>query len=79
MPTGYQIKDQQAAYFVTVQVVHWADIFSRKIYRDIVIESLDYCGKHKGLEHICLCDHEQSFTFDGSKQKWQAQRNNYGF
>jgi len=50
MPTGYQIKDQSAAYFLTFQVVFWIDLFSRPIYRDIVIDSLKYCQNEKGLE-----------------------------
>lgn len=27
MPTGYQIKDQEAAYYLTFQIVFWIDIF----------------------------------------------------
>jgi REP element-mobilizing transposase RayT len=50
MPTGYQINDQSALYYLTLQVVHWADIFTRQVYRDIIIESLKYCRKNKGLE-----------------------------
>lgn len=50
MPTGYQIKDQTAVYYLTLQVVHWADIFTRKIYRDIMIDSITYCRSNKGLE-----------------------------
>ena len=42
MPTGYQIKDQSAAYYVTFQVVYWIDLFTRPAYRDIVLESLRY-------------------------------------
>ena len=49
MADSYRIKNQEATYFLTCQVVGWVDIFSRKIYRDIVIESLDYCIKQKGL------------------------------
>ncbi len=49
MPEGYQIKDQGATYFLTFQVVGWVDIFSRKVYRDIVIESMKYCKDHKAL------------------------------
>ncbi len=49
MSTGYQIKDQDAAYFVTFQVVNWIDIFSRQIYREIVISGLRYCMLNKGL------------------------------
>jgi len=36
-------------YYVTDTVVDWVDIFSRPIYRHIVIESLQYCQKEKGL------------------------------
>ena len=38
MSDDYQIKNQQGLLFLTFQVVVWADIFTRKIYRDIVIE-----------------------------------------
>ena len=47
----YQIQDQQGVYFLTITVIHWIDVFSRKNYRDIVVESLNYCVKNKGL-HI---------------------------
>ena len=50
MPTGYQIKDQSKAHFLTFQVVYWVDLFARQIYRDIVIDSLKYCQREKGLE-----------------------------
>lgn len=50
MPTGYQIKEQDQLYFVTFQVVSWVDIFTRKIYRDIIIENLKFCQENKGLE-----------------------------
>ena len=36
-------------YFVTDTVVDWVDIFTRPIYKHIVIESLQYCQEHKGL------------------------------
>jgi REP element-mobilizing transposase RayT len=49
MPTGYQIKDQYAAHYLTFQVVYWVDIFTKKQYRDIVIDSIKYCQQNKGL------------------------------
>ncbi len=49
MPTGYQIVNQDRPYFLTLQVVNWVDIFSRKVYRDIIVDSLNYCVKKKGL------------------------------
>ena len=36
-------------YFVTTTVVDWVDIFTRPQYKQIVVESLDYCQKNKGL------------------------------
>ncbi|NVK82687.1 MAG: transposase [Cytophagia bacterium] len=49
MGDAFQIQDQFRPYFLTFQVVGWADIFSRKIYRDIVIDSLTYCRKERQL------------------------------
>jgi REP element-mobilizing transposase RayT len=46
---GYQINDQTKAHFITATVVDWVDVFSRKVYKDIVIESLDFCIKNKGM------------------------------
>ena len=34
---------------MTDTVVDWVDIFTRPIYRHIIIESLEYCQKEKGL------------------------------
>jgi REP element-mobilizing transposase RayT len=50
MPTGYQIKDQTLPHYLTFQVVYWIDLFSRQVYRDIVVDSLKYCQLEKGLE-----------------------------
>ena len=49
MGSAYQIRDQFATYFLTFQVVGWADIFTRKLYKDIIIDSFDYCRKHRAL------------------------------
>jgi putative transposase len=43
MSTGYQIKDQEGMYYLTFQVINWIDIFTRPVYRDIIIENLKYC------------------------------------
>ncbi len=34
---------------MTLQVVGWVDIFTRKIYKDIIIENFSFCQKNKGL------------------------------
>lgn len=50
MSIGYHIEKQDDLHFVTFQIVRWVDIFTRKVYRDIVVDSLKYCQQHKGLE-----------------------------
>jgi putative transposase len=57
---GYKIRDQQGVYFVTFQVLYWIDIFSRKIYRDIFIDSLKFCQEEKGLRvhgYVIMTNH----------------------
>ena len=46
----YKIEDQQGIYFCTFTIVHWVDVFTRQEYRDIVVDSLNYCIEKKGLE-----------------------------
>ena len=60
MPTGYQIKEQDKLYYLTLQVVEWVDIFSRQKYRDMIIENLAYCQQHKNLEiyaYVIMSNH----------------------
>ena len=52
---GYKITDQSATYFVSFAVVDWVDVFSRKEYRDIIINSLKYCQLQKGLVVYAWC------------------------
>ncbi len=37
-------------YFVTSTIVDWLDVFTRPIYKHIVLDSLQYCQEHKGLD-----------------------------
>ncbi len=49
MSTAYKIAGY-GLFYVTFQIVGWVDIFTRKIYRDIAIDSLKYCQQYKGLK-----------------------------
>lgn len=49
MGEAYQIKDQELPYFLTFQVVGWADVFSRKAYCGFILENLTYSRIEKGL------------------------------
>ncbi len=60
MSTGYRINDKAGVYFLTFQIVGWVDVFSRKVYKDIVIESFKYCQKNKGLNlfaYVIMTNH----------------------
>ena len=48
--TSYRVKDENALYFLTFSTVEWIDVFTRKLYKDILVESLRYCQQKKGLE-----------------------------
>ena len=37
-------------YFVTSTVVRWIDLFTRDVYRQIILESLAHCQEKKGLD-----------------------------
>ncbi|MEL6944742.1 MAG: transposase, partial [Bacteroidota bacterium] len=56
----YKIHDQQGLYFLTLTVVGWIDIFSRADYKHIILDSLRYCQKEKGLNvyaYIIMSNH----------------------
>lgn len=46
---GYKIRDQHSKYYLTFTVIDWIDVFTRKCYRDMILDSLEYCQKEKGL------------------------------
>ena len=60
MGTKYKIHNQQGLYFLTFKVVGWIGVLTRKRYRDILINSLKYCQKNKGLRlyaYVIMSNH----------------------
>ncbi len=55
MSRKHKIRNQEKLYFVTFTIVEWIDVFTRKHYRDILIESLKYCQNNKGLDLCAFC------------------------
>ncbi len=55
MGRKYKFHDHQALYFVSFATVNWIDVFVRRVYCDIVVESLKYCIDEKGLELYAWC------------------------
>jgi putative transposase len=49
-----------AVYFITLTVVDWVDVFTRKMLSDELIKNLQYCQQHKGLllfEYVIMSNH----------------------
>jgi hypothetical protein len=48
MSSKYKFHNPDGCYFVTFAVVGWVDVFTRNAYKDILIESWQYCQLKKG-------------------------------
>lgn len=55
MSRNYKFHNPEGLYFVSFAVVGWLDVFTRNEYKDILIESLKFCQKEKGMEIIAWC------------------------
>jgi len=55
MSRKYKFYDKEGLYFISFATVYWLDIFVREIYFDMVIQSLDFCRKNKGMEIYAYC------------------------
>lgn len=47
-------------YFLTISVIDWINLFDREIYKEIIIENLQYCQNHKQLEiyaYVIMSNH----------------------
>jgi REP element-mobilizing transposase RayT len=55
MSRNYKFHNPEAAYFVSFAVVEWLDVFTRNEYKDILIDSLSFCQKEKGMEIYAWC------------------------
>ncbi len=49
MSRTYKFANPEGIYFITFATVSWVDVFTRKDYKDILIDSLQYCQKEKGF------------------------------
>ena len=68
---GFKIRDQAATHFLTFSIMGWIDIFSRQRYRDMMLESMQFCRQHKGLKigaYVIMSNHIHTI--------WNAMNNN---
>lgn len=50
MSTKFKFTAPGAMYFVTGTVVEWADVFTRNVYKDILLDSIRFCQKNQQLQ-----------------------------
>ena len=50
MSSKYKFTDANAIYFVTATVFDWIDVFTRDVYKDIVVNSFKFCQQNQGLQ-----------------------------
>ena len=43
MSRKYKFYKPDGVYFVSFATANWIDVFTRRVYKDIVVESLNYC------------------------------------
>ena len=55
MSRNYKFKNPEGVYFVSFAVVEWIDVFTRTEYKNIILDSLRYCQKYKGMEIFAWC------------------------
>lgn len=49
MSSNYKTGEDHILHFVTFTVVEWIDALTRAQYKDIILQSLQYCIENKGL------------------------------
>ncbi|WP_390453866.1 REP-associated tyrosine transposase [Chryseobacterium sp. Alg-005] len=55
MSGNYKFHNPEGLYFISFAVVGWLDVFIRNEYKDLLLESLRFCQKKKGLEIHAWC------------------------
>ena len=55
MSRNYKFHNTEGIYFISFAVVEWLDVFTRNEYKNIILDSLRYCQKEKGMEIFAWC------------------------
>jgi len=66
MSTGYQITEQNALHFLTFTIVDWVDLFTRKVYRDIVVDTLNFYINSRDLQvygYVIMSNHVHALLY----------------
>jgi REP element-mobilizing transposase RayT len=55
MSRNYKFHNPDGVYFISFAAVEWLDVFTRNEYKTILIDSLQFCQKNKGMEIFARC------------------------
>jgi REP element-mobilizing transposase RayT len=55
MSRNYKFLNPGGVYFISFAVVGWLDVFTRNEYKSVLIDSLRFCQKNKGMEIFAWC------------------------
>lgn len=60
MSRKYKFKNPEGIYFISYSVIRWIDVFTRNLYRDILLDSFLFCQQKKGLRihaYVIMTNH----------------------
>ena len=53
-------ENENSMHFLTLTIIEWIDVFTKPQYSDVIIDSLKFCQKNKGLmlfEYVIMTNH----------------------
>lgn len=78
MSTKYRFIDQSSICFTTSTVVGWQDVFTRDVYRNILLDSISFCQHKQGLlvhAWVLMTNHLHLICSSSGQQLAQTLRN----
>jgi REP element-mobilizing transposase RayT len=75
MSTKYKFLDPEGIYFISFSTVGWVDIFTRPEYKNIFVDSVQYCQQRKGLilHAWCLMTNHVHLIFSSAEKGKQSE------
>jgi REP element-mobilizing transposase RayT len=55
MSRKYKFHNPEGVYFISFAVRGWVDVFTRNIYKDILVDSLAHCIRYRDMELFAWC------------------------
>lgn len=78
MSKKHKFKNPEGLYFCTLTLVGWIDLFSRDSYRQVLVESLEFCRENKDLHvhaYVFMTNHIHLIISASGKQEcWEIMR-----